>query len=138
VEHTADAILGFGVSAISSTPRMIWQNTTDLGAWEAAIARREFPVARGLVLDTDDRIRRDVIGRLMCDGEIDFTSLGIDEASYFARELAAVEADLAHYDPATRTLRTTPLGRLLVRNVCMAFDRYVEPRAGEPRFSSTI
>jgi hypothetical protein len=35
-------------------------------------------------------------------------------------------------------IETTPLGRLLVRNVCMVFDRYHRPADGVPRFSSTI
>jgi oxygen-independent coproporphyrinogen-3 oxidase len=144
VEHRADTILGFGVTAISSTPRMIWQNHGELGEWERAIADRRLPVARGVALDTDDRIRRTLIGKLMCDGEVDLAALGgelaIDARAYFARELASLHdlADLATYDPTTKVLTTTPLGRLLVRNVCMVFDRYCEPASSQQRFSSTI
>jgi hypothetical protein len=42
--------------------------------------------------------------------------------------------DVVDADPAG-AIRTTPMGKLLVRNVCMLFDRY--HRDGE-RFSSTI
>jgi oxygen-independent coproporphyrinogen-3 oxidase len=141
VEHRADSILGVGVTAISSTPRMIWQNHGELADWERAIAERRLPVVRGVELDVDDQIRRALIGKLMCDGEVDLGSLGIDPATYFARELASLGelGDLAHYDPESHRLTTTPLGRLLVRNVCMTFDRYCEPAAPtEARFSSTI
>ncbi len=72
-----------------------------------------------------------------------------------ARELEALGAldELARYDAAAGRVQTTPLGRLLVRNVCMVFDRYHREPAGlpgvpagapdgasnaAPRFSSTI
>jgi oxygen-independent coproporphyrinogen-3 oxidase len=144
VEHTADSVIGLGTSAISSTPRMHWQNHTQLAAWEDAIAAGQLPVARGYVLDRDDRLRRDLIGQLMCEGTADFASLGrkhgIEAAVYFATELASLRSlhQLASYDPETHLLRTTPMGKLLVRNVCMVFDRYHQELAETPRYSSTI
>jgi oxygen-independent coproporphyrinogen-3 oxidase len=154
VEHRADAILGMGVTAISSTPRMHWQSHGELTAWEQAVAAGVLPVERGIVLDADDQLRRAVIGELMCWAEVDLGRVagdhGQDAARYFAREIAAIEGmvELATYDPTTRTVRATLLGRLLVRNLCMVFDRYHrEPtklpglpgsRDAQPRFSSTI
>lgn len=141
VEHKADTVLGLGVSAISSTPRMYWQNHTELAQWEDAIAAKRFPVARGAELDADDRIRRTLIERLMCDGEADLDALetrfGIEPLDYFARELDALAKEgpaLASLDH--HTIKTTPLGKLLVRNICMMFDRYHHPDGS--RFSSTI
>jgi oxygen-independent coproporphyrinogen-3 oxidase len=144
VERKAEATLGVGVSAISSTPRMFWQNHTDLTAWEEAIAAARLPVHRGTVLDADDRIRRTLIDRLMCDGEVDLAILqqrfGIEPQRYFTGELEALKshAELATLDGTT--IRTTPLGKLLVRNVCMLFDRYLPQRdaTAGARFSSTI
>jgi len=144
-EHRAEAILGLGVSAISSTPRMHWQGPVELPDWQAAVAADAPPVARGLVLDDDDRARGAVIGRLMCDGEVDLHRIGaehgLDDQAYFAAELEAIDrlGELATYDRATGVLRTTAFGRLLVRNVCMVFDRYHRAAAGGPaRFSPTI
>jgi oxygen-independent coproporphyrinogen III oxidase len=153
-EYKADAILGLGVSAISSSPRMFWQNHAELAAWERDIDQQLLPVERGIALGDDDRVRRAVIGKLMCDGEVDLDRIGdehgIDAPSYFASELAALGSldKLAVYDAATHTIRTTPFGRLLVRNVCMVFDRYhreattaaVAPATPgtQPRFSLTI
>jgi len=143
VERRAAAVIGLGTSAISSTPRMHWQNHAELATWERAIAAGHLPVERGFVLDRDDQARAALIGRLMCDARVDLAQLGRDHAldapSYFARELAALAEvhDLAHYDPGDATIRTTALGRLLVRNVCMVFDRYLAP-ASAARFSSTI
>ena len=140
VDRRADTILGVGTSAISSTPRMIWQNSPELHTWETSIEAQELPISRGLVLDRDDQIRRTVITKLMCDGEVDLRAVGddfaIDAPAYFAGELGRVATldELARYDATTGRLETTALGRLLVRNVCMVFDRY----ADEGRGSSTI
>ncbi len=140
VEHRADTVLGLGTSAISSTPRMYWQSSPDLAAWEDAISSKRLPVVRGAELDVDDRIRRTLIERLMCDGEANLEQLqqrfGIAPLEYFADELdhLAKEPQLASLDH--HTIRTTSLGKLLVRNVCMIFDRY--HREDASRFSSTI
>lgn len=145
VERIAEAIIGIGTSAISSTRRMYWQNHTQLRAWEQALAAGRLPVQRGFVLDRDDRARRALIERLMCDGEVDLRAIArehaLDADRYFAAEVErlAEVPDLALYDASTATVKTTPIGKLLVRNVCMLFDRYLDDAvAGAPRFSPTI
>ncbi len=144
VERRAEAVIGVGTSAITSTPRMHWQNHALLPTWEEAIIARRLPVHRGVVLDRDDRIRRAVIDKLMCDATVNLAKtgehFGIDVTTYFARELATISTmpELAAYDAASHTLTTTDMGRLLVRNVCMVFDRYFEERPDEVRFSQTI
>ncbi|CAN5424408.1 oxygen-independent coproporphyrinogen III oxidase [soil metagenome] len=144
VEHRTDNIIGLGSSSISSTSRMFWQNHTLLPAWEKAIDARQLPVRRGFVLDRDDRLRRDLIGQLMCDGECDLQALGgrydVDAENYFATELASLDAigDLATHDRAAHRITTSQMGKLLVRNVCMVFDRYFQEAPEAQRFSSTI
>jgi oxygen-independent coproporphyrinogen-3 oxidase len=105
------------------------------------------PVARGIELDEDDRLRRAVIGRLMCDGEIDLRQIGaehgVDAPAYFETELATIDelGELVSHDARLQTLHATDLGRLLIRNVCMVFDRYNPDGvagATAPRFSPTI
>jgi oxygen-independent coproporphyrinogen-3 oxidase len=141
VERRADSIVGLGTSAISSTPRMHWQNYPDLGEWEAAIAARRLPVERGFILDEDDRARAALINRLMCDGTVDLGQLGreheLDPRVYFARELETLTQlqELATIEDGV--IRTTSLGKLLVRNVCMVFDRYNHEQQ-QARYSSTI
>lgn len=139
VERRAETILGIGASAISSTPDRFWQNHVALDAWERAIVAGELPVARGFALDRDDQIRRAVIEQLMCYGEVHFDAIevayGISAPLYFADELASLD-DLAWYDADTNAVFSTPTGRLLVRNTCMRFDRYIA--AGSNRFSATI
>ncbi len=144
VEQQAENVIGLGMSAISSTSRVHWQNHSELRVWERDIAARELPVERGFILDQDDRARRALISELMCEGEADLERLGeqfrLDAEGYFARELSKLDklAELASYDRAAKRIRTTKLGRLLVRNVCVVFDRYFNESPGETRFSTTV
>lgn len=140
VEQRSDVILGAGVSSISSSPRLLWQNASDLGEWRDALDAGRLPGERGIPLDRDDQLRRDIITKLMCEGEVELTALGrnygVEAAAYFAPELQELTAmsDLASYERGR--IRTTSIGKLLVRNVCMVFDRYHEP--GDTKFSTTI
>jgi oxygen-independent coproporphyrinogen-3 oxidase len=87
------------------------------------------PVAKGLVLDSDDLIRREVISELMCHGLIDKRGFeshhGMTFESYFAHELARLYAlgwdGLLVMDELR--IQVTPRGRLLLRNIAMCFDR---------------
>jgi oxygen-independent coproporphyrinogen-3 oxidase len=61
-------------------------------------------------------------------------------ADYFAGELAALR-DLQEDGLVTVTpdaITVTPQGRLLIRNICMVFDRYLAAPLAAPRFSATV
>ncbi|MBK9030697.1 MAG: oxygen-independent coproporphyrinogen III oxidase [Myxococcales bacterium] len=141
-ERLADAVIGLGASAISSTPRAHWQNHAEVGPWSEALAKGELPVHRGLALTHDDCIRGDAISTLMCTGELDLEAFGkrwdIDAEGYFADALTALadDADLATVDRAAHRVVATPLGQVLIRNVCARFDRYHQP--GTRRGSVTV
>ncbi len=141
-ERLAEAVIGVGASAISSTPRAHWQNHAEVAAWSAALEAGGLPVHRGLALSHDDRIRADAITTLMCNGELDLAALDrrwdIDSEAYFADALAALadDTDLAEFDRPAHTVRATALGRVLIRNVCARFDRYFTP--GTRRGSATV
>jgi len=136
-------ILSFGVSAISQTHDMYWQNEKDLVQYYAALDEERLPIANGYVLNEEDQIRRKVIMRLMCDMKLDFgamsNSLGLDFAEHFQPELSKVhelEADgLVH--SGQNGFEVTDLGRLLIRNVAMCFDGYLTPKT-EGVYSRTI
>ena len=141
-EHHADSTIGLGTSAISSTPTMYWQNYSDLDSWGAAINAGKLAVARGILVDEDDQLRRAIITDLMCDGVVDLGEVSarfnVAPADYFAEELVALSAlpELASYDSDTQIISATTIGKLLVRNVCMLFDRHLA--TASHRFSTTI
>ncbi len=140
--HAHCDLLAFGVSAIGSVGDTYAQNVKDLDSYYAAIERGALPIERGLRLTRDDRIRRDLIGELICQFRLDFAAFGrrwdIDTTEYFAAELerlAPMQADgLLERDAGG--VRVTDAGRLLIRNICMVFDAYLEKTPA--RFSRVI
>jgi oxygen-independent coproporphyrinogen-3 oxidase len=148
--HTTQAgtvLLGFGPSAISELAGGYAQSFRDLGAWEEAVLARGLATMRGHVFSRDDLERRWVIGRILCHGELragEFEAeMGGGFRQRFAPELAVLAAaaddGLLVIEP-DGSLRLTSLGRLLVRNVAMAFDAYLpeQQRSGRPIFSRTV
>ena len=67
----ADALIGFGASAIGRMPQGFVQNAPDLAGYARAVAAGRLPIVKGLTLSDDDRLRGDIIERLMCDLELD-------------------------------------------------------------------
>jgi oxygen-independent coproporphyrinogen III oxidase len=148
--HTTQAgvdLLGFGPSAISELRGSYAQSERELGAWEAAVRARGLATRRGHALSADDRERRWVIGRILCHGELRAGEFAAEFGRPFAE---AYGAELRSLEPAAEdglvaidadaSLRVTPLGRLLVRNLAMAFDAYLpgQRRAGQRIFSRTV
>jgi oxygen-independent coproporphyrinogen-3 oxidase len=126
--HAQCDLIGLGVSAISCIDDVYAQNHIALTAYERALDASHLPTARGIRLSFDDRIRRHAIERLMCDMELDFDELsetfGIDAPRYLADALARL-AMPQHDGLVVRDgprLIATPLGRLLIRHLAMAFD----------------
>jgi oxygen-independent coproporphyrinogen-3 oxidase len=139
-------LYGMGVSAISSIGGAYAQNRREVPAYQQTIGTRGIATMRGYRLSADDLLRRAVIGRLLChtlipkhEIERDF-SIQFDE--YFAPELQRLEeardAGLVVLDSAE--IRVTPLGRIFIRNVAMAFDRYLHEQQMDqrPLFSKTL
>jgi oxygen-independent coproporphyrinogen-3 oxidase len=96
-----------------------------------------------VTLTTDDKIRKAVITRLICHFELDFSTIeqefDIKFDDYFADELAAlmpfVMDKLVYISEGLITVN--PAGRLLIRNICMVFDRYMQEKTGN-NFSKVI
>lgn len=63
---TAPAVLGMGVSSISSLPQGYLQNTSSNIDYSRALRAKQLPVARGIMLTQDDINRREIIMSLMC------------------------------------------------------------------------
>jgi len=142
--HGGCDILGLGASAIGRIGDSYSQNARDLIGYYAALDAGRLPVVRGLALDEDDLIRRDLIGELMCHGVVDKRAFGERHRllfdTYFARErqrLAPLVADDLVQDDA-RQLQVTSRGRLLMRIIAMCFDAYLDDQAQTSRFSRVI
>ncbi|HEV2682031.1 MAG TPA: oxygen-independent coproporphyrinogen III oxidase, partial [Rhodanobacter sp.] len=137
-------IVGLGVSAIGRIGDSYSQNARDPSGYYAALDTGRLPVVRGLQLDEDDLIRRELINGLMCHGVLDKQAFGarhrllFDE--YFVRErqrMALLLADGLVLESA-RELRVTSRGRFLLRIIAMCFDAYPGAGAQAPRYSRVI
>ena len=142
--HAEADMLGFGVSAIGRIGPTYYQNLKGLDDYYAALDEGRIPVQRGIELTADDLLRRAVIQSLTCHFRVSIESIEIayliDFRQYFAEELAdlrRLEADgLVELQP--EWIVVTPRGRLLVRTVCMVFDKYLRARRQVAAYSKVI
>jgi oxygen-independent coproporphyrinogen III oxidase len=143
----ASDMFGVGVSAIGDVRGAFAQNVKKLPAYYEAIDAGRFPVERGYGLDPDDLLRRHVITQLMCNFHVDRgdveSRFGVRFDDYFSAELAELRSPggpVAHgfLDITPAALDVSLPGRLFVRNICMAFDRYLPAHEGRRVFSRTI
>jgi len=146
-------LIGFGMSAIGSVGAHYVQNRRELPAYREAVLGAGAATFRGIRLSPDDRLRRAVIGNLLCHGVVVKSEIrdrfGVDFDSYFAAPLeklaahgpqasatACAEDGLVELSP--REIRATELGRVFLRNLAMPFDAYLKEAPAEPVFSRTL
>ncbi len=142
--HADCDLVALGVSAIGKIGPTYAQNFRSLEDYYERIDRKELPVMRGLVLTRDDLARRDIIQALMCHFALAKTDLeskfSIRFDEYFENELnglreyekeglVALEKDF---------IRVSPKGRLLIRNICMVFDKYLASDENQVKYSKVI
>jgi oxygen-independent coproporphyrinogen-3 oxidase len=132
-------ILGLGVSAIGTVGPAYAQNFRTLDEYYATLDHGVLPVMRGIELNADDLLRRAVIQALACHFEVSKEAISIAHLVEFDRVFALEMEDLKRMEQESLVtlndewISVTPRGRLIVRAVCMVFDRYL--RAGRARAS---
>ncbi|MBF0125743.1 MAG: oxygen-independent coproporphyrinogen III oxidase [Magnetococcales bacterium] len=137
-------LVGMGLTSISQLGRAYAQNFKTLPEYYGRIEANEPAVFRGVELNPDDLIRREVIMRLLCDFQLERESLGrrlgIDFNACFSDALPEIRrmAREGLLEDDGNLIRVTAGGRLLIRNVCMAFDWYLAHGPQKKAFSKTI
>lgn len=142
--HSDCDLVALGVSAIGKVGPTYSQNYRELEDYYDALDRDQLPIMRGMELNADDLVRRAIIQALMCHFEISKESLNIsyllDFDSYFATEMK----ELIEYEKegllelSPQWISVTPKGRMLIRNICMVFDKYLRTRTEHARYSKVI
>lgn len=142
--HSDCDLIAVGVSAIGKIGATYSQNFRDLELYYAALDNDVLPIMRGLALNQDDVVRRDTIQALMCQFELSkvvFQAMyQIDFDQYFSAELQ----ELADYEREgllvmdEEWVRVRPKGRMLIRNICMIFDKYLRVNQETARYSKVI
>lgn len=142
--HADCDLVAMGVSSISSVAECYSQNVKTLDEYYAAIDAGHLPVVRGITLDEDDVLRREIIQQLACHFSLNFAQIErayhVDFAEYFATELALMQPmagdDLLRF--VDGGIEVTPRGRFLIRNICMVFDVGLRKQGVQQRFSRVI
>jgi oxygen-independent coproporphyrinogen-3 oxidase len=141
--HADCDLVAMGVTSIGKVGNTYAQNVKDLDTYYARLDAGQLPVYRGIELDADDVLRREVITQLICHFRLDIpgieTRFGIVFADYFATELPKLQQlqiDGLLTMNAQR-IEVLPVGHLLIRNVCMVFDKYLRAQTLQ-RFSKVI
>ncbi len=135
------ALIGLGASAIGSLPQGYVQNVSPLADYRRQIAAGELAIVRGLALSPEDRLRRDVIERLMCTMQVDLAQTCRDhgtDPSLFDAERAALRPMVADGLVALDGDRiiVTYSGQSLVRAIAAVFDAYLS--LGKARHSRAV
>jgi oxygen-independent coproporphyrinogen-3 oxidase len=133
---SCEALIGLGATAIGALPQGYVQSATGINDYARAIRDDRLPIARGIALTDDDRRRRAIIERLMCDLRVDLSIHGgPDNFSAELDHLDGMVADgVVEHDGSTIVI--TEGGRPLMRAVCAVFDRYLT--AGTGRHSRAV
>ena len=142
-DDPCEALIGLGASAIGSLPQGYIQNLADTRRYMSTVLGGQLAVCRGVALGEEDRLRRAIIERLMCDFRVDL-----------GRMLENSVVSSAKFDPVIRsldrlrqdglviiegdgpTVAIPPEARSAARLVCAAFDEYLAGGAG--RHSASV
>jgi oxygen-independent coproporphyrinogen-3 oxidase len=131
--HADCDLVGMGLTSIGKVGNSYSQNLKETDAYYQCLDDGKLPIFRGLELDEDDVMRREIISELMCHSVLDFAAIAnrynVDFHDYFREELASLapfeEDNLVRI--SQDNIQITPAGRMLLRNIAMQFDAYLKP-----------
>ena len=143
--HAGINLLAVGITSISMLSDLYVQNYKTLDEYYEKLDQGAIPVMRGVELNKDDQLRREVITELMCNFRLKKEKIeskyNIKFDAYFAdalKTLKQFENDEL-VELADDQIAVTTAGRLLVRNIAMYFDFYLNRKEKDkPQFSRTV
>jgi oxygen-independent coproporphyrinogen-3 oxidase len=137
-------LYAFGITSISQLNNIYAQNYKTEKEYYNALDDGEVPTAKGYKLSEDDHIRREVIMKIMCDFELNYKSIedkfNINFKEYFANgleNLKAFESD-GLVTVSDGGFKVKNMGRLLIRNIAINFDGYIERKEDKAKYSRTV
>lgn len=142
--HENADLLGLGVSAISQIGDSYSQNQKKLTDYYSQIDQLGHAQWRGVSLNQDDLIRREVIKKLICNFTLDIKQIeqqfALTFSQYFAEDIKLLQCfiDDQLISIGNEKITVHPKGRLLIRNICMCFDIYLRSKARQQQFSRVI
>ncbi len=139
-------VFAMGITSISQLHGAYAQNVKKLDQYRETLDLGELPTALGYRLTEDDRLRREVITELMCNNRIIKTEFeekyGIRFDEYFSEAIEQLDefAEDNLLKVTTEKIQVSDSGRLIVRNIAMAFDSYLkaDQARNQPIYSRTV
>ena len=138
-------LIGIGLTSIGNGVDYYAQNFKDLEPWENALDNGDLPVFKGYRLSSDDQLRQFVIMELMSNFALNITRVesesNINFKDYFADALEALKEfeDAELIVVSDDKIEVSQTGTMLIRNICMPFDAYLNNIPEDKRrFSKTI
>ena len=138
-------VYAFGLSAISQFQNIYAQNIKRLPDYYKRINENEAATLVGYRMTEDDHIRKETINQLMCNLEIDKRDIeakfDIDFEDYFAADIPKLEVFFQDglLENTADKIKVIGSGILVIRNIAMCFDAYLEKMMKEkPVFSKTV
>lgn len=133
-------LIGLGASSIGDTWDAYAQNEKEVESYQRAVSIGELPIINGHSLtDLDKLIRRHILN-MMCTGTTSLHETPLPEIvwSRILERLASAQlaglAEISH-----DTVTATQQGRLFIRNLCTAFDQFLDERRTTGRmFSASV
>ena len=137
--------IGIGLTSIGEGLDYYAQNFKDIKQYEAALDSGRLPIERGVALSDEDRLRKEVIMQLMNNAQLEFKKIealfDIDFKTYFAKELKELQVfvDDGILEIKDSGIYANATGGMLIRNIAMVFDAYLDKiPEDQRRFSKTV
>ncbi|MCV2402794.1 oxygen-independent coproporphyrinogen III oxidase [Marinomonas sp. C2222] len=133
--HLGTELIAFGVSSISNLNGIYIQNHTNLDRYKTCIENGQLAINKGYISDFDDKLRHRVIMTLITSFKLEChiieKEFDICFHEYFQNEVAKLREYLDDgmleilQNNNKVTYKVTGKGRLLIRCICMVFDKYL-------------
>ena len=142
--HADCDLIGLGVTSIGMVGPSYAQNMRSMDEYYQRIDSGKLAVFKGIELNRDDLIRRDVITQLICNFTLTMSDVEqkwqINFPDYFSVELKNFKEmqEDGLVEITDDAIHVQPKGRLLIRNICMQFDAYLNSQASQGSFSKVI
>lgn len=136
-------LIGIGLTSIGEGDDYYAQNYKDMASYEAAIDAGKLPNAKGIYLNSEDRLRKSVIMELMANFSLDIkrveSEFSINFFEHFKAELNELGDLMQFININNDKISINQTGTLLIRNIAMCFDEYMAKFKGvNNSFSKTV
>lgn len=135
-------LIGIGLTSIGEGTRHYAQNYKEMSEYEKAIDGGKLPFFKGILLNEEDILRKNIIMNLMSNFYINIKDVenkfNINFFDHFKNALNKLENLKDFVEISSDAIKVTPTGTLLIRNISMCFDEYMEKNIDQKRFSKTV